>query len=65
MTVDPVSKSSRNFSDRCRVATNQELAKKFQILSAPSFLVYRGGGEVERFVGDRVNYEEMFGYFQK
>ena len=45
------------------LATNQELAKKLNILSAPSFLVYRGGTEAERFVGDRVNYEEMFPLF--
>ena len=49
---------------KINVAMNQELAKKFHILSAPSFLVYRDGAEVERFVGDRVNYEEMFLYFQ-
>jgi thioredoxin 1 len=47
------------------VANNQGLAKKLSILSAPSFLVYRDGAEVERFVGDRVNYEAMYGYFEK
>ena len=46
------------------VANNQGLAKKLNILSAPSFLVYRSGAEVERFVGDRVNYEAMLLYFQ-
>jgi hypothetical protein len=46
------------------VASNQGLAKKLNILSAPSFLVYRSGAEVERFVGDRVNYEVLFLYFQ-
>ncbi len=46
------------------VANNQGLAKKLNILSAPSFLVYRSGAEVERFVGDRVNYEDLFLYFQ-
>ena len=49
---------------KLNVANNQGLAKKLNILSAPSFLVYRGGTEAERFVGDRVNYEEMFLYFQ-
>jgi len=49
---------------KLNVANNQGLAKKLKILSAPSFLVYRDGAEVERFVGDRVNYEEMYGYFQ-
>ena len=49
---------------KLNVANNQGLAKKLNILSAPSFLVYREGAEVERFVGDRVNYEEMFLYFQ-
>ena len=49
---------------KLNVANNQGLAKKLNILSAPSFLVYRGGTEVERFVGDRVNYEDMFLYFQ-
>ena len=49
---------------RLNVANSQGLAKKLGILSAPSFLVYRNGGEVERFVGDRVNYEDMYGYFQ-
>jgi len=49
---------------KINVAMNQDLAKKFHILSAPSFLVFRSGTEAERFVGDRVNYEEMFLYFQ-
>jgi thioredoxin 1 len=49
---------------KLNVANNQGLAKQLKILSAPSFLVYRDGAEVERFVGDRVNYEEMYGYFQ-
>jgi thioredoxin 1 len=49
---------------KVNVANNQGLAKKLNILSAPSFLVYRDGAEVERFVGDRVNYEAMFGYFE-
>ena len=49
---------------KLNVANNQGLAKKLNILSAPSFLVYRDGAEVERFVGDRVNYEEMYGYFE-
>ena len=49
---------------KLNVANNQGLAKKLNILSAPSFLVYRGGAEVERFVGDRVNYEAMYGYFE-
>jgi thioredoxin 1 len=49
---------------KLNVANNQGLAKKLKILSSPSFLVYRDGAEVERFVGDRVNYEEMYGYFQ-
>ena len=38
--------------------------KKLNIFSVPSFLVYRDGAEVERFVGDRVNYEAMYGYFE-
>jgi thioredoxin 1 len=49
---------------KLNVADNQGLAKALNIQSAPSFLVYRDGLEVERFVGDRVNYEEIFGYFQ-
>ena len=49
---------------KLNVANNQGLAKKLNILSAPSFLVYRDGAEVERFVGDRVNYETMVGYFE-
>ncbi len=49
---------------RLNIANNQEMAKKLNILSAPSFLVYRDGLEVERFVGDRVNYEAMYGYFE-
>jgi thioredoxin 1 len=49
---------------KVNVASNQGLAKKMNILSAPSFVVYRDGVEVERFVGDRVNYEEMYGYFE-
>jgi thioredoxin 1 len=49
---------------KVNVANNQGLAKKMNILSAPSFVVYRDGAEVERFVGDRVNYEEMYGYFE-
>jgi thioredoxin 1 len=49
---------------KINVANNQVLGKKLNVLSAPSFLVYRDGAEVERFVGDRVNYEEMYGYFQ-
>ncbi len=49
---------------KINVANNQGLAKKLNILSAPNFLVYQNGAEVERFVGDRVNYEEMSGYFQ-
>jgi thioredoxin 1 len=49
---------------KVNVANNQGLAKKLNILSAPSFLVYRDGAEVERFVGDRVNYEAMYGYFE-
>jgi thioredoxin 1 len=49
---------------KLNVANNQGLAKKLNILSAPSFLVYREGAEVERFVGDRVNYEAMVGYFE-
>jgi thioredoxin-like negative regulator of GroEL len=49
---------------KVNVANNQGLAKKLNILSAPSFLVYRDGAEVERFVGDRVNYETMVGYFK-
>lgn len=49
---------------KVNVANNQGLAKKMNILSAPSFVVYRDGTEVERFVGDRVNYEEMYGYFE-
>ena len=48
---------------KVNVANNQGLAKKMNILSAPSFVVFRDGAEVERFVGDRVNYEEMYGYF--
>ena len=49
---------------KVNVANNQGLAKKLNILSAPNFLVYRSGAEVERFVGDRVNYETMVGYFE-
>jgi thioredoxin 1 len=49
---------------KVNVANNQGLAKKMNILSAPSFVVFRDGAEVERFVGDRVNYEEMVGYFE-
>ncbi|MBI5585552.1 MAG: thioredoxin [Deltaproteobacteria bacterium] len=50
---------------KLNVAGNQGLAKALKIQSAPSFLVYRDGEEVERFTGDRVNYEDIYGYFQK
>ena len=49
---------------KLNVADNQGLANKLNILGAPSFIVYRDGAEVERFVGERVNYEYMYGYFQ-
>lgn len=49
---------------KLNVAENQALANKLNILGAPSFIVYRDGAEVERFVGERVNYEDMYGYFQ-
>jgi thioredoxin 1 len=49
---------------KLNVADNQGLANKLNILSAPSFIVYRDGAEVERFVGEKVNYEDMYGYFQ-
>jgi thioredoxin-like negative regulator of GroEL len=47
---------------KVNVAGNQGLAKRLNILSAPGFVVYHGGKEVERFVGDRVNYEEIAEY---
>jgi len=50
---------------KLNLADNQGLAKKLTIFSAPGFLVYRDGAEVERFLGDRINYEEMYGYFEK
>jgi thioredoxin len=50
---------------KLNVATNQGLAKKLNILSAPSFVVYREGSEVERFVGDRVNYQEISEYLER
>jgi thioredoxin-like negative regulator of GroEL len=46
------------------VAENQGLASQLNVLGAPSFLVFRDGAEVERFVGERVNYEDMYGYFE-
>ena len=49
---------------KLNVADNQALANKLNILGAPSFIVYRDGEEVERFVGEKVNYEDMYGYFQ-
>ncbi len=47
------------------VANIQGLVKKLNILSAPSFVVYREGPEVERFVGDRVNYQELSEYLER
>lgn len=49
---------------KLNVADNQTLANKLNILGAPSFVVYRDGVEVERFVGERVNYGDMHEYFQ-
>jgi len=49
---------------KLNVAENQGLASKLNVLGAPSFIVFRDGEEVERFVGERVNYEDMYGYFQ-
>lgn len=49
---------------KVNVAGNQGLAKRLNIHSAPGFVVYQAGKEVERFVGERVNYEEMAGYLE-
>lgn len=49
---------------KLNVADNQTLANKLNILGAPSFIVYQDGAEVERFVGERINYEDMYEYFQ-
>jgi thioredoxin-like negative regulator of GroEL len=49
---------------KLNVAENQGLASQLNVLGAPSFLVFRDGAEVERFVGERVNYEDMYGYFE-
>jgi thioredoxin-like negative regulator of GroEL len=49
---------------KLNVAENQGLAGRLNVLGAPSFIVFRDGTEVERFVGERVNYEDMYGYFE-
>ncbi len=45
---------------KLNVAENQGLASQLNVLGAPSFIVFRAGEEVERFVGERVNYEDMY-----
>ena len=51
--------------NKLNIAKNQGLAKKLAILSAPTFLVYKDGEEIERFYGERLNMRDMENFLQE
>jgi thioredoxin 1 len=49
---------------KMNITTTQGLAKILDVRSAPTFLIYKDGKEIQRFYGDNLSIDGMEGFIQ-
>ena len=49
---------------KVNITTTQSLARILDVRTAPTFLVYKGGKEIQRFYGDNLSIESMEDFIQ-
>jgi thioredoxin 1 len=49
---------------KLNITTSQGLAKILDVRSAPTFLLYKDGKEIQRFQGDNLSIDSMEGFIQ-
>ena len=49
---------------KANITTTQGLAKNLDVRTAPTFLIYKDGKEIQRFYGDNLSIERMEDFIQ-